>query len=120
MGQHPLNLAFRFLLELSALGLVGFWGWKTGGNGFGRYLLSIGAVVLLAELWGTFRVPGDPGKAPVAIPGLLRLLLELCFFGAASWAAYISISPRSGVVFGVLVLIHYLLSYDRILWLLKH
>jgi hypothetical protein len=119
MAQHPLNLAFRFLLELSALGFAGFWGWKTWDTGFRRYLLSIFVVVLLAVLWGTFRVPGDPGKAPVAIPGLSRLLLEMFFFSVATWAAYVSVSPRAGLIFGALVLIHYLLSYDRILWLLK-
>lgn len=119
MGQHPLNLLFRFLLELSALGLVGFWGWQAGGAGFRRYLVSIGAVVLLAALWGTFRVDGDPGKAPVPVPGMLRLLLEMCFFAAATWAAHVAVSPRAGLIFGALVLVHYLISYDRILWLVK-
>ena len=28
MGSHPLNLALRFLLELVAIGAVGFWGWR--------------------------------------------------------------------------------------------
>lgn len=119
MAQHPVNLLFRFLLELTALGLAGFWGWKTGGMGFRRYLLCIGVVVLLAALWGTFRVPGDPGKVPVAVPGLLRFAIEMIFFGAATWAAYTSVSPRAGLIFGALTLIHYLLSYDRILWLMK-
>lgn len=120
MAQHPLNLLLRFLLELTALGFVGFWGWKTGGTGFRRYLLSIGAVVLLAALWGTFRVPGDPGKVPVAVPGLVRLVLEMLFFTAATWAACVSVSARTGLIFGAIVLLHYLISYDRILWLLKH
>lgn len=119
MAQHPLNLLLRFLLELTALGFAGFWGWKTGGAGFRRYLLSIGAVVLLAALWGTFRVPGDPGKAPVAVPGLVRLVLEMFFFAAATWAAYISVSARAGLIFGAIVSLHYLISYDRILWLLR-
>lgn len=119
MAQHPLNLLFRFLLELAALGFVGIWGWKTGGTGLRRYLLCIGTVVLLAALWGTFRVPGDPGKVPVAVSGLFRFLIEMLFFGAATSAAHVSVSPRAGLIFGALVLIHYLLSYDRILWLLK-
>ncbi|MBN2245139.1 MAG: DUF2568 domain-containing protein, partial [Candidatus Aminicenantes bacterium] len=37
-------------------------------------------------LWGTFRVPGDSsssGKAPIPIPGFLRLFLELVIFSLA-------------------------------------
>jgi hypothetical protein len=30
MGSHPLNLAVRFALELSALAALGVWGWRQG------------------------------------------------------------------------------------------
>jgi hypothetical protein len=47
----------------------------------GERLLGIGLPLLAMALWGTFRVPGDPGDAPVAA----RLALELVEFGAATW-----------------------------------
>ena len=73
-------------------------------------------------LWGTFAVPGDPsrsGKAPVPVPGILRLVLELALFGFAAWALYDSGSPMLALVLAVLTLIHYALSYDRIAWLVR-
>ena len=68
MGSHPINLAFRFLLELAALVASGFWGWRQSDGGF-RYILAIGIPVFLAVVWGTFAVPNDPsrsGKSPRA------------------------------------------------------
>ncbi len=121
MGSNPINLAVRFILELSALVALGRWGWFQG-EGLFRYLLALGVIVLAAGLWGAFNVPGDPsrsGRAPVAVPGYARLLLELAFFGAATWALFATGLPGLGWAFGLVTLIHYLLSYDRIAWLLR-
>lgn len=116
LGHHPLNLAFRFLLELGILGGLVYYGW-TQFEGFGRILAFVLPVVA-AVLWGFFRVPGDPGDAPVAIPGPLRLILELALFGAAVVALYAAQQPTAGLIFGALVILHYALSVDRIMWLL--
>jgi hypothetical protein len=37
MSTNPINLAVRFLLELSALFAMGLWGWQQG-EGLIRYL----------------------------------------------------------------------------------
>jgi protein involved in polysaccharide export with SLBB domain len=58
MGQNPLNLALRFVLEIVALIAVGYWGW-TAATGVLGYVLAIGLPLLAAVFWGTFRVPGD-------------------------------------------------------------
>lgn len=121
MGQNPINLAFRFLLEIGALLALGFWGW-TQHTGLLRILLTVGLPLLAAVLWGTFRVPGDAsasGHAPVAVPGWLRLLLELALFAAAVWALNASGATTAAVIFGLAVVIHYAISYDRMLWLLR-
>ena len=121
MGQNPINLAFRFLLEIGALLAVGFWGW-TQHTGLLRVLLAVGLPLLAAVLWGTFRVPGDAsasGRAPVAVPGWLRLLLELVLFAAAVRALNASGASTAALIFGLAVVIHYALSYDRVLWLLR-
>jgi hypothetical protein len=120
MGTHPLNLAFRFLLEIITLIAAGYWGWKQG-TGFNRYLFALGLPILLAVLWGTFAVPNDPsrsGKAPVPVPGIIRLIIELAILGFGAWALYTSASELLGIVFGGFVILHYLLSYDRVIWLL--
>lgn len=120
MGSHPLNLALRFLLEFSALILVGFWGWQQH-SGMLQYILLVTLPELFAVIWGVFNVPNDPsrsGKAPVKIPGWLRLLIELILFGFAVWTLFDMHHSLTAYVFGGIVLIHYLISYDRIYWLL--
>ena len=119
MSTHPLNLAFRFLLELAAYVAIGYWGWHSGA-GFSRFLFALGAPLLWAVLWGTFAVPDDPsrsGKAPVPVPGVLRLALELAFFGFAAWALHDTGATSLGLALASLVLVHYVLSYDRCVWL---
>ena len=122
MGSHPLNLTLRFLLELTALGAMGYWGW-TQHEGLVRWLWMIGLPLIAAVLWGTFAVPGDPsrsGQAPVPTPGILRLLLELSVFATAAIALIASHQTFTGWVLAIVTIIHYAISYDRILWLLKN
>lgn len=121
MGSHPVNLGFRFLLEIAAYLAMGYWGW-TQHEGIWRYLWTVGLPLGWAILWGVFAVPEDPsrsGKAPVPVPGWIRLVLEFAYFATAVWALFAADQNQLGLVFGVLVLIHYALSYDRILWLLR-
>lgn len=122
MSQNPINLAVRFLLELAALGALAYWGW-TQHTGLLRYLLALGLPLLAAVLWGVFAVPGDrsrSGGAPVPVPGILRLLLELLLFGSAAWCLFDAGQVLLANMFGLIVLIHYFISYDRILWLLRN
>ena len=51
MGSHPINLAIRFLLELSALLAMGVWGWRQS-EGWFRFLLALGIPVIAAVVWG--------------------------------------------------------------------
>lgn len=119
MGQNPLNLALRFVLEMGALGALAYWGW-TQHSGALRYLLAFGLPLLAAVVWGVFRVPGDSSSGPgaVATPGPLRLLLELGLFGVATWCLAQTGAVTLAWVFGGLVLLHYVLSWDRVAWLL--
>ena len=117
MSSHPINLAVRFLLELAALLALGVWGWRQG-EGWLQFVLALGIPFIAAALWGIFRVPNDPGPAPVAVPGVLRLALELAFFGLATWALYDIGATNLSWVLGIVVVVHYIISYDRIRWLI--
>jgi hypothetical protein len=122
MGSHPANLAIRFMLELVALVATGIWGWYQGGDGWLRFILAAVIPISLMVVWGLFAVPDDPsrsGNAPVPVPGIIRLLIELSFFGFAVWALYDLGFTTASVVTGIIVVLHYAASYDRIMWLMK-
>ena len=57
-----------------------------------------------------------PGGKAAGSPifGLVRLALELVLFGLAAWMLYVSGFVRVSLIFVAIVVIHYLLSYDRI------
>ncbi len=118
MSSHPLNLALRFLLEIAALLSLGVWGWQKG-DGWLRFVLAVGIPLIFAVLWAVFRVPNDPGKAPVATPGILRLAFELAMFAFAVWALYDRNLITYAWILGIAVAINYISSYDRILWMIK-
>jgi len=121
MGGHPINLMLRFLLELCVLAVAGYWGWKVS-EGSLRFVLVWLVPAALAVIWGTFAVPDDPsrsGHAPIPVPGIVRLVVELVVFAFAVWALYSLGHPVPGVILGALVVAHYSLSYDRIAWLAR-
>jgi hypothetical protein len=118
---NAINLALRFFLEVIALGALGWWGWVQT-DSWWRTPLAIAVVLLTATLWGTFAVPNDPsrgGAGLVQVPGIARLALELLVFGAGAYALQSLGRPTLAAVFTVLVVAHYLWSYERIAWLLK-
>ena len=120
-SKNPINLALRFLLELAAIIVFGYWGHSLAGDGT-RILLAILFPLLFAVLWGVFAVKGDPsrsGKTVVQTPGIIRLLLELGLFGAAAWMMLDLDHSLISLIFGSAVVIHYFISFDRISWLLK-
>ena len=73
--------------------------------------------------WGKiiFNVPGDPsrsGNRPVPVSGLVRLIIEVSIFATGAIALFASQYWRMALVFSAIILMHYILSYDRIVWLL--
>lgn len=121
MGSNPINLGFRFFLEMAAVVIYGYWGWNAS-KGPLRYLLVLGLPLIAAVLWGTFAVLDDPsrsGNAPIPISGVLRIFLEIVFFGLAVFLLINIGKEQMAWIFAGAVFIHYLISYDRILWLLK-
>lgn len=122
MEYRALNASLRLMLELFALVVYGVWGWRQV-EGWPAYLLAGAVPLAAAGLWGVFAVPGDPsrsGRAPVPVPGWLRLILELTLFALAG-AALINLgAPLTGTIFSLLVIVHYGLAWERIRWLFEH
>ena len=121
MSSHPINLAFRFCLELAALLAMALWGFQHHA-GVPRYALAFGAPVLAAALWGIFAVPGDPsrsGSAPIPVPGAVRLALEASFFTFAAWGLFVAGKKEPAAILAIAVMAHYAISHDRVAWLLR-
>lgn len=100
-----LNLALRFLLEIVALIVYGLWGYRMGGSGLSRALLSVALPVIAATVWGMLGAP----KAAYALPAPLHLLLEILMFGTPVLLLYLMNRPGQAAVYGIVVLVNKLL-----------
>jgi hypothetical protein len=116
-----MNSLLRFVLELVALGMFGRWGFMSTA-GTMRYVWMLGLPLLAAVIWGTFTTPGDPSRGqdgPVRVPGLVRLALEMVFFGSAVAACYALSSATWASLLGAIVGLHYAWAHARLAWLLR-
>ena len=121
MGSHPINLGLRFILELCAIWAAGWWGLKYF-DGNLKYAMTALVPLALMVVWGVFAVPEDPsrsGAAPVPTVGWLRLVIELAIFAFATYGFNYSHSTKWAMIFAGIVILHYLTSYDSIIWLLR-
>jgi hypothetical protein len=121
MSTHPLNLAIRFFLEVTALVTFGLSGCRLADN-WTRIIWAIALPLIFATIWGVFAVRNDPsrsGKTVVPTPGIVRLLIELALFSVAIWMIIDLGYTLAGWIFGAIIFLHYLISYERIIWLLK-
>lgn len=115
------NLALRFALEIGALIGLGIAAWQST-SGPARWIAAVAAPLAAAALWGTFNVLDDPsrsGEAPVEVAGWLRLVIELTILGGGAVAIGIVAGRIAGIVFAVLILVHYAASWSRIQWLMS-
>ena len=120
MGSNPINLFVRFLLEVTVLLATGIWGWKLTNHGL-KFVLGFGIPILLAVIWGLFAVPEDPsrsGAAPIVVSGWFRLLIELLIFSFGAWCIYNLGYSKISLVITLILVIHYAVSHDRVIWLL--
>lgn len=114
------NLGLRFLLEIAGVFALGVWGLHLA-DSWARYALMPVLPAIAMTLWGTFNVKGDPsrsGKAPVPVPGLVRLLVELIVFGAGVTAFAQVWGPISAAIYAGAIVIHYATAWKRVAWLL--
>ena len=101
--------------------IAAIWGWSNA-EGFLKFILAIGIPVLMAALWGIFGVKYDPsrsGKTIVQTPGIVRLFVELSFFGFTCWLLFDLGYRKLSLIIIILIIVHYIFSLDRIIWFLK-
>ena len=104
--MRPANDGLRFLLELSALAAVAYWGWSEHG-GVWRWVLVVAAPLAIALVWGRWVAP----KAKVRVADPWKLLLELLVFGSAVAALALADRPVLAIVMGAATLLHLALTF---------
>ena len=96
------NLTLRFMLELAAIGALGYWGFRSGSGPLAKAALGLGAPALAMLVWGAFVAP----KATVAVAEPVRLLISLAVFGAAALALFATRQDAVVWVFAGLVAVN--------------
>lgn len=107
---------------MSALAVYGGWAWTHTPAPF-HIFAGLALPVIVAFLWAVLRSrePEDPVDAPTGrISPVPRLVLEALIFGLAVWGLADIGAIRAAWLFSGLLLLHYGLSYDRVIWMLKH
>ena len=96
-----LALTARFLLELAALGALGWWGVRTGDALVAKVALGAGAPLVAAVVWGTFVAP----NASIAVPGAVHLALQVLVFGSAAIALLVLRETVAAELFAAAVVV---------------
>lgn len=104
---RPITLTLRFLLELCALAALAYWGWQVGNSVPLKVAAAIGAPLAAAVVWGLFVSP----KAQVAVPGAVRLFIEVAFFALAVLALLASGQTSLAVALAVVYVVHRILLF---------
>lgn len=92
-----LNLLLRFLLELTALAALGYWGYHAVEGEVARLALCIVAPLLFAVAWGLFAAhkakfpPPQPWKPIVGAVLLEVTPAVLAWDGNGLWAAILAV-----------------------------
>jgi hypothetical protein len=116
----PWVLSLRFGLEVGSLIALGAWAHRAAGHGVLAWVAALAVPLVVAVVWGTFAVPGDPsrsGKAPVPVSWGVRLLIEMgVFFGGAAALAALGWWPWFDAFVAAFV-VHHAGAMKRLQWL---
>jgi Protein of unknown function (DUF2568) len=100
------NLGLRFLLELSALAAVGYWGLETGDGVLG-WVLAVASVGAVIVVWALFVSP----KHTIETSKQVAFAIELAVWAAAAVALYATDHVALALAFLAVSVISGLLNY---------
>jgi hypothetical protein len=104
-----INLGVRFLLELSMLAAVGYWGFKTHSSWALKILFGIGLPVLLAVTWGYFMAPRSTHR----LSGIPFVIMDIVLLGSGAVALYASGQKSLAWVYAIVLVVSEIL---RLIW----
>ena len=106
----------RFAIEMA--------GWVAGpwaaAELAGTWLATIPTLIVLIALPGAFSTIGDKRQVVVAVPGRVRLLIELVLIAVAISAAFLVWTPIGGIIVAVLAAVTLVTGLPRAKWLLSN
>jgi hypothetical protein len=104
-----INLGIRFLLELSMLAAVGYWGFKTHSSWAMKILFGIGLPVLIAVIWGYLMAPRSAHR----LRGIPFTVMDFILLGSGAVALYASGLPTRAWIYAAVLVISEIL---RLVW----
>jgi len=104
-GIKVLNLGVRFLLEIIALIILGYWGFQVSQGTIMKIIVGIGTPLLAAVIWGLFGAP----KATYLLTGFPFLLLEIIIFGLPAVALFFIEKQKLAFIYGLVTVINLIL-----------
>jgi hypothetical protein len=105
------------LLVIATIAAYGYWGWAVH-DGWAKLVWAAGCMVAAATIWDVLRVRGDGAEPTVAVPGWIRLLIEAAYFTGVVTSLAAAGQPELGIMYAILIGIHYTLTHERVVWLL--
>jgi hypothetical protein len=118
--DNPLDTAVsaasRFAIEIAAW-VAGPW---AAAELAGTWIATIPTLIVLIALPGAFSTIGDKRQVVVAVPGRVRLLIELVLIAVAVSAAFLVWTPIGGVIVAVLAVLMLVTGLPRAKWLLSN
>ncbi len=115
--DNPLDTAWsassRFAVEIVAW-VAGPW---AAADLAGTWLAIIPVLIVLVALPGVFSTSGDKRHVIVAVPGRIRLLIELTLDVVAIYSAFLVWTPIGGIIVAALTLVALVTGFPRAKWL---
>ena len=108
-----LSSTTRFLTELTA------WVAAPWAAAHAHWLLAVAVLAILLALPSAFNVPGDKHRTGVAVPGTVRIGIELLLFASATIGAAIAWPTWALVLVVILVVVTTFAQLKRWQWLIK-
>ena len=98
------NLALRLIVEVIAVGAVGYWGFNNSGLRFGRIALGIGASLALIVALALLVAPQEANPLSQAQRDVIGTALLVLAAGALADTGH----PTAAVAFGVVVIVNWI------------
>ena len=108
--------ASRFAVEIAAW-VAGPW---AAAELAGTWIATIPTLIVLIALPGAFSTVGDKRQVVVAVPGRVRLLIELVLIAVAISSAFLVWTPIGGIIVAVLAALMLVTGFRRVKWLLSN